>query len=149
MPESGKSRSGFFYPRREYLRPWKLVTFIAGTAVMVLGSFYSPAPDWDVGISLIMPTLTYVTAPCAVRVLIDRNWRLLSWALAASWFSVDGAYTLYWHLQDPIALEQMRTANAQASLPLYGLCGMFWFYRGSLKDLVGEVRAAFAGSRRG
>lgn len=40
------------------------------------------------------------------------------------------------------ALDAMRPANAPASLALYGICGVIRLYRGSLKELLVEVRAA-------
>ena len=39
---------------REYLRPWKLATLAFGIALLIAGSFYYEAPDWDIPISLIM-----------------------------------------------------------------------------------------------
>ena len=137
---------GYFYPLIEYLRPWKVACLLAALALLIIGSLFSPAPDWDVPITFIMGIATYVTAPPTVRVLFEKKWRLLPVAAVATWLSVDGFYALYWHLRDPAVLALMRSANAQASLPLYGLCGIACVYRGSLKDLVTEVRSAF---RRG
>lgn len=48
----------------EYIRPWKLATLAVGIGLLVLGSFYLPAPDWDIPISFIMAVLTYLVAPC-------------------------------------------------------------------------------------
>ena len=134
----------YFYAPAEYLRPWKFATFAFGVALMITGAIFTPAPDWDVPISLIMPTITYLTSPCSVRALIDRRWRHLPLALFFTWLSVDGAYAIYWHFRDPFVLETMRSANAPISLILYGLCGMFWLYRGSLRDLLRDIRSAVA-----
>ena len=128
--------------RAEYRRPWKLLSLSAGIAVMVVGSLYHPAPDWDVAISFIMPILAYLLAPWTVRVFVERRWTLVPAALLATWFAVDGADALYWHFRDPVALAQMREANLLASLPLYGLCGLGWYYNGSLAELMAAVRAA-------
>jgi len=133
----------FFYTPAEYLRPWKLATFAFGVALMILGAIYTPAPDWDIPISVIMPVITYLTAPCAVRTLVDRRWRHLPLALFFAWFAVDGSYALYWHFRDPFVLETMRSANAPISAILYALCGVFWLYRGSLRELLTETRRAF------
>jgi hypothetical protein len=127
---------------REYLRPWKIVTFILGTAALVVGAFYYEAPDWDVGVSLIMAILAYLTAPWSLRVLIERRWRLLPLALFFTWFTVDGSYAIYWHFRNPAALDLMRDANWPASLALYGLCGVFWLYRGSLRELARAMTTA-------
>jgi hypothetical protein len=126
----------------EYRRPWKLLTLSGGIALMVLGSFFHPAPDWDVPISFIMPIFTYLLAPWTIRVFIERRWKLWPAALLATWFTVDGVYALYWHFVNPVALEQMREANFVASLPLYLICGLVWSYRGGLAQLVGAVRTA-------
>jgi hypothetical protein len=123
----------------EYARPWKLATLAIGIALLIAGSFYYQAPDWDIPISLIMATLAYLTAPWSLRVLLERRWRLWPAMLLATWFTVDGSYWIYWHFTDPVALELMRTANFPASLSLYGICGILWLYRGSLRELLTEL----------
>ena len=132
---------------RELLRPWKLVTFAFGIGLMLYGATLKIAPDWDIGISILMPVYAYLTAPWCVRVVIDRRWRLLPLVLLSFWIGVDGIYTLYWGWKDPLVLELLRAENFKASWPLYALCGMAWFYRGSLADLQRELRTAIA--RRG
>ena len=131
----------YFYPRIEYSRPWKLASLLCGITLLILGSFFLPAPDWDIPVSFIMAGMTYFTAPCSIRTVLERNWRALPAALFFTWLSVDGCYALYWHFQDPDALHAMRSANAPASLVLYGVCGLIWLYRGTLKELLSEVRA--------
>ncbi|MDD3608123.1 MAG: hypothetical protein PHI49_00045 [Halothiobacillaceae bacterium] len=125
----------------EYRRPWKLFTLVLGIALLLAGSVYMPAPDWDVGVSFIMAILTYLSAPWLLHVLWRRQWRLWPLALLAAWFSIDGAYWMYWSLVDPEALI-MRSANAYASTFLYLLMGMVWLYPGSLRQLWGETRGA-------
>lgn len=125
----------------EYARPWKLFTLALGIALLIVGSFYYEAPDWDIPISLIMASLAYLTAPWSLRVIVERRWRLWPAMLFAAWFSVDGSYWLYWHFKNPIALELMREANFFASLSLYGMCGVVWLYRGSLSELFSETGA--------
>ena len=125
---------------KEWLRPWKLTTLAIGIAILIAGSFYYQAPDWDVPISFIMSTLTYLTAPWSLRVILERRWKLFPLMLFATWFSVDGCYWIYWHFKNPVALDAMRSANFPASLALYGLCGVLWLYRGSLKELATEIR---------
>jgi len=124
----------------ECLRPWKLVTLAIGIALLILGSFYYQAPDWDIPISLIMAILAYLTAPWSLRVIVERRWRYWPAMLFAMWFTVDGCYWLYWHFKNPRALELMREANFFASLALYGICGVIWLYRGSLRELVADIR---------
>ena len=127
----------------EYARPWKLFSLAIGVALLIIGSFYDSAPDWDVPISLIMAILAYLTAPWSLRVMLERRWRFLPAALFATWFTVDGCYWLYWHFKNPRALEFMRDANFPASLSLYVICGIIWFYHGSLRELLAETRARF------
>ena len=124
----------------EYLRPWKLVTLAIGIALLIAGSFYYVAPDWDIPVSLIMAGLTYLTAPFSLRVLVERKWRLMPLMLLATWLSVDGSYALYWYFKNPAALEMMRDANFVPSLFLYAICGALWLYRGSLKECLSELR---------
>jgi hypothetical protein len=127
----------------EYLRPWKLFTLAIGIAILILGSFYCPAPDWDIPISLIMGFSAYLTAPWSLRVLLERRWKSLPLMLFFTWLTVDGCYAIYWHFKDPAALELMRTANFPASLSLYGMCGVVWLYRGSLRQLLAEIHDCF------
>ena len=124
----------------EYFRPWKLLSLGVGVALLIVGSFYFPAPDWDIPISLIMAFFAYVTAPWSMRILLERHWKFWPAMLFATWFTVDGCYWLYWHFKNPAVLEAMRSANFPASLSLYGLCGLLWFYRGSLRDLISDAR---------
>ncbi len=127
-------------PLREYRRPWKLLTLAAGIVLLVAGSVHYRAPDWDMPISLIMAGLAYLTAPWSLRILLERRWKLWPAMLFATWFSVDGCYWIYWHYRHPAALDMMRSANFPASLSLYGLCGLLWLYRGSLREFVTELR---------
>jgi len=137
MVQSRVSDAGF----AEYIRPWKLFSLSIGIGLLVAGSYYYPAPDWDIPISLIMAMLAYLTAPWSVRVIVERRWRLWPAMLFAVWFSVDGCYWLYWRFKNPVALELMRDANFLASLTLYGICGLIWLYRGSLRELFSEMGA--------
>lgn len=124
----------------EYFRPWKLITLTIGIALLIVGSFYYNAPDWDIPISLIMAVLAYLTAPWSLRVILERKWRLWPAMLFFTWFTVDGCYAIYWHFQDPAALEMMRDVNFPASLSLYGMCGIVWLYRGSLRELFSDLQ---------
>jgi hypothetical protein len=47
----------------EYKRPWKLFTLAIGILLLIAGSFYLRAPDWDIPISIIMALFAYTTAP--------------------------------------------------------------------------------------
>lgn len=125
----------------EYARPWKLLALALGVALLIAGSFLFEAPDWDIPISLIMAALAYLTAPWSLRVILERRWKLWPAMLFTTWFTVDGSYWLYWHFKNPVALALMRDANFFASLALYGMCGVVWLYRGSLRELYADIDA--------
>lgn len=127
--------------RLEYLRPWKLLTLALGIVLLVMGSFYYPAPDWDIPISFIMAILAYLTAPWSMRILLERRWRDWPLMLFFTWFTVDGCYAIYWHFRNPLALALMRDVNFPASLALYAACALLWLYRGSLRQFYGDLRA--------
>lgn len=127
----------------EYRRPWKLFTLMVGITLLIFGSFYYEAPDWDIPISLIMAFFAYLTAPWSLRVILERKWRLWPGMLFFTWFTVDGCYAIYWYFKNPVALEMMRDANFPASLSLYGMCGIVWLYRGSLRQLFSEIQNHF------
>jgi len=120
---------------REYRRPWKLFTLAVGIALLIAGSFYYEAPDWDIPISLIMAGFSYLTASWSMHVMVERRWRQWPLMLLFTWWTVDGCYALYWIFVDPVALDMMRSANAPASLSLYWICGLVWYHRGTLVEL--------------
>jgi hypothetical protein len=123
------------------------VTLIPGTTLLILGSFYRTAPDWDIPISIIMAILTYIFALWSIRVLLERRWRFWPLAFFFTWFSVDGCYAIYWHFKNPTALEQMREANFPASPVLYLICGFIWLYCGSRKQFFIEIQDIFSLNR--
>lgn len=68
-----------------------------GITLLILGSFYYSAPDWDIPISFIMAILAYLTAPWSLRVVLERRWRDWPLMLFYTWFTVDGCYAVYWY----------------------------------------------------
>lgn len=125
---------------REYIRPWKLFTLVTGIVLLVFGSFYFDAPDWDIPISLIMALLAYLAAPWSLWVIFEQKWKLWPAMLFATWFTVDGSYAIYWHFKNPATLEMMRGTNIFATLALYVLSGLLWYFRGSLMQLLTELK---------
>lgn len=109
-----------------YTSPWNLATLGIGIALLIVGSFYYQAPDWDIPISLIMAGFSYLTAAWSLQVIVFRVWRMWPLMLLATWWTVDGCYALYWYFQNPVALAMMRDANWPASLALYFMCGLVW-----------------------
>lgn len=120
----------------DYGRPWKLFTLACGIVLLIAGSYWQPAPDWDVPISLIMGVGTYFCAPVSTRIVARRRWKLLPLALFLLWLCVDGVYWAYWSWRNPEALAQMHEANAFASTFLYLLCGMIWLHDDPLRELL-------------
>ena len=127
----------------ELFRPWKLTTLIAGLGWLIWGAYHYQLSDWDVGVSVLMATCTYFSAPISVRILLTRNWPRFPEALFWAWLSVDGVYTFY-HLLLNDGDAMLRSAQWPTSLCLYLLCGCLWLWRGNLAELyraIREVRA--------
>lgn len=123
----------------ELFRPWKIGTLAIGILLLIWGSYYYPAPDWDIAISLVMASFAYLSAGWSMHVMVERRWRDFPLMIFATWWTVDGCYSLYWYLKNPAVLDYMREANAPASLSLYWICGLVWFWNGSLKELVARL----------
>ena len=129
---------------QEFLRPWKLFSLAIGLTWLIYGALNYNISDWDVGISLIMALLSYVTAPWACRVLLGmaegRSNRLsILGALFFYWFTVDGVSVIYHAL---MGNETYRWENFLASSCLYALCGMIWLYNGTLADGYRNIKTA-------
>jgi len=129
---------------RELARPWKALSFAIGMAWLLYGALTYGIADWDVGISIAMGSLTYLLAPWSVRtILTGLRYRARCWipkigvALFAAWFVVDGVYLVY---HTAMGNRMFRAENFYASSALYFLAGAVWLYRGSLRELVANVR---------
>lgn len=120
-----------------YTHPWNIATLLIGIGLLVVGSFYYEAPDWDIPISFIMAGFTYLSAVWALKVILHRRWQMFPLMLLAVWWTVDGCYALYWYVKSPVALELMREANWPASLALYFACAVVWL----MPELWADYRA--------
>lgn len=132
--------------RRELRRPWKLASFTLAMIALLYGALNFGIGDWDVGVTVLMGALTYVLAPwsvlvigSAIRYRRQHWWAHVLWALLVAVLVVDTSYTLYHTLAGN---PQDREGNFRASFPLYFLAGMAWLYRGSLRELVADLRQA-------
>ena len=134
------SKEGISKLIREYKRPWKLLTLFIGISLLIIGSFYYQAPDWDIPISFIMAFFTYLTASWSMHVVVERRWKWFPLMLFYTWFSIDGCYWIYWHFKNPIVLALMRDANFFASLSLYGICGLIWYYEGTAEQFITDAK---------
>ena len=126
----------------ELLHPWKLLTLGVGLGLLIGGSYYYAAPDWDIPIGIIMAGFTYLTAGWSMHVIVERRWKAWPFMVLTTWWCVDGCYALYWYLVNPEALVFMRDANWPASLSLYWMCGLVWYFNGSMKEawqLIGRT----------
>lgn len=137
-----------FYPDkayfRELIRPWKLFTFSVAMSLLFYGALNYGISDWDVGVTIIMGVLTYLMAPWSVYIILSAiRYRPKFWylhifaALIAALFVVDWTYMLYHSLMEN---QTLREANFYASMPLYLMAGLFWLYRGNLKELIANLR---------
>ena len=136
-------------PDRTYVhelrRPWKLVTFGAGMAWLVYGAFTYDVSDWDVGVSIIMGAITYVCAPWSVhllrQVIRDRPRNFIAPIIAAvlpAFLAVDWSYWLY---HTAMGNRMLRWENFKTSMALYFICGIIWYYRGSVKEMRDDIVA--------
>lgn len=119
--------------RDDLYQPWKLVTLAIGLSWLIYGALFYGIQDWDVGVSIIMAALTYLSAPWCVRAIIGRRWSMVAGVIIMSWLSIDGSYVL-WHTF--AGNPMIRDANFPASAALYWLCGFIWLPRGSLRDII-------------
>jgi hypothetical protein len=128
----------------DLLRPWKLVTFGIGMAWLIYGALVYEICDWDLGISFIMGSLTYMFAPWTVTTIYySFRQRRPAWylrlviGLIPAMFVVDWAYWLY---HSAVGNKMLRWENFKVSMALYFTCGLLWCYRGSMKDFRRELR---------
>jgi hypothetical protein len=115
---------------KTYLNSLNLLTFAIGLSMLIYGAVAYRLPDWDIGVSLLMATLTYLSAPWVISVISKIRYISTSKLLLAiffTWLSVDGCYWAYWTIVDTNALV-MREHQYLTSLCLYLMCGMFWHY---------------------
>lgn len=123
----------------ELIRPWKLITFSIGFGLLIFGALYTKFSDWDIGVSIIMAVLTYITAPWSIRIIIARRWKYFPLVIFYGWLSVDGSYCA-WH--SFMGNQMLRDGQWQCSLALWLLCGFIWMWEGSLSDLFKSARKA-------
>lgn len=129
---------------QELVRPWKLLSFGMAMGWLLYGALNYHIGDWDVGVTLIMGGLTYLTAPWSVSVIcIAIRYRPPYWVLwilsgCIAWlFVVDWVYLLYHALMEN---PTYRADNFYASSPLYFMAGVVWLYRGSLFEMASNLK---------
>jgi len=132
---------------RRLMRPWKIVTFILGTAFFIWGAHAFDAPTWDMPVSIIMSVVTFLLAPWSVDQLVlgvrrrgGQRLRLAA-GLAGIYVCGSGSYEVYhliwsgWH--PPTYWE-----NFFFSIPTAIVAGMIWRVNMSVAEVWTRVRAA-------
>lgn len=121
-----------------------MFSFCLAISWLFYGELNYSIGDWDVGITILMGVLTYLMAPWSVYIILSavryrpRYWYLhITAALIAGLFVVDWVYMLYHTI---VGNQTYREANFYASAPLYFIAGSVWLYRGSLRDLVANIK---------
>jgi len=129
---------------KELIRPWKLVTFAIAMATLIYGALYYRFSDWDVGVTIVMGGLTYLTAPWSVQTIADSiRYRKRYWiyqiiaALFVAFFVIHWSYMIYHGL---VGNQTMPLWNLYASTPIYFLAGITWLYKGSVSEFMLNLR---------
>lgn len=103
----------------------RYTAFAIGLALLVIGSYTIPQPDWDITISVIMAILTLLTAEYWLKTVMTLKWKTMPLAFFLAWFSLDGSYWLYWSFMDPAALE-LRAVAFPVNVLLYIACAVIF-----------------------
>lgn len=109
-----------------------MLTLLCGIGGLIGIATYLRLPDWDVGISVLMPIFTYLFAPLTIaniRVALRNPSRTSALyavgGLILAWFVVDALYVGYSLLNKH---PYFRKENLILSCPLYFMGGMLWSY---------------------
>lgn len=133
-----KSLNGYLH--EEAFRPWKMLFLAFGILLLIAGSFYEDLPDWDIGVSIIMTVLTYISAPHLIASISSGKWTNVPAGMFMAWLSIDGSYCAY---NIAVGHPYFREANLLPSTALYFLVGMILQWRGSLYQLTLQLRSLF------
>lgn len=120
----------------------KNITFLIGLAWLIYGALVFEYPDWNIGVSLLMAGLTYLTAEWSAASILRLEWRKWPLAVFYTWLAVDGSYWAYWSVVRPEVM--IRDGQWLASLCLYLLAGFIWLAlpmcRAALAATVSNLR---------
>jgi len=100
------------------------MTFAIGLSWLIWGALFFEYPDWDIGLSVLMASSTYLTADRVIMSIKQRQYAMWPISAIAAWWCVDGSYWLYWSLVRPEVM--IREGQWLMSLCLYLLCGIIW-----------------------
>jgi hypothetical protein len=110
--------------------PWKVLSFVAGAALITLVAPYTGDPTWDHVDGFFMSVLCYATAPYVVATLFfaaRRRARLdeVYFAICVWLFSASWSYDIYLVWRDG-QYPDTWFANLFASSVIYLAAGLFW-----------------------
>ncbi len=124
----------FVIGRPEYwhflAEPWKLVTFVAGAALITLVAPYTGDPTWDYVDGFFMSVLCFTTAPWVAGTFFrawkrEATWSEVYVAVCAWLFSASWSYDAYLLWRDGHYPDTW-FANLFASSVIYLSAGLFW-----------------------
>ena len=134
---------------RELIRPWKLCSFFIALGYYIWGACHYKTPTWDVPISIIMSTLTYLIAPRTVDVIYyvvtyrPPKWiSVLVMCGVVIYSCASGSYELYnlWNIG--YWPPPTYWVNLYYSSLMFIAAGMLWRFKGTLKDLFGDLHTS-------
>lgn len=109
---------------------WKLISFILATVLISSVSKFAHDPTWDIGVSVLMSILTYLTSPFAVKSIYDGIiTKKITQSLVVSfifiYLSSVGSYDFYNYVLYGF-IPESNIENVFISVPIYLLAGIFW-----------------------
>lgn len=112
---------------------WRFGTFAVGLYLLYFGSLLYHAPDWDLGVSVLMAVATAAVMPmfhgCVVVAIIHKvpTARVLAGlqAFFIGCFPVQVVYSLYWQWMGTPEVQAFE--NFGASWVLFLACWVIWY----------------------
>ncbi|MBP9855519.1 MAG: hypothetical protein KBD53_11685 [Candidatus Omnitrophica bacterium] len=128
---------------RELLRPWKLITFGLALTYYIWGAFHYQLPTWDVPISIIMSSMTYIFAPWVVKSLIyicterpHYSFGKIIVCVMVTYAAASGSYEVY-HMTIGMGYHPPTYwINLYYSTLIFLAAGIFWKFEGTFNELL-------------
>lgn len=103
----------------------KIVTFSLGLLLLLVGALTQNIPDWDIGVSIVLATYTFLTAEWAVTALWKKEYKKYPVAIL-SVLAPYALYVFYWTVQGKESV--MIPGNLYLVVSLYLICGTIWAF---------------------
>ncbi len=147
-------KHGLIYPNfyikkyiHELFRPWKLATFSFALGYYIWGAYYYKCPTWDVPVSIIMGTLTYIFSPWTVNSIYyliqkrPKHWlgKLLI-CTAVIYACASASYELYNWRHLGYWPPPTYWVNLYYSSLLFFAAGMLWRFEGTLRESLDNLK---------